>query len=126
MTLTVQTQVQQESKSSINKLAYLKWGWIDLLGSLPALPILRIFRIARLVRIGRTMRQIGIKEVWHVYKERRSESALWTTILATIILLSASSVLIVAVEAQSPDSAFFDVGDGMWWSFEGNHRWIWR
>ena len=31
-----------------NKKVYLKWGWIDLLGSLPALPIFRIFRVARL------------------------------------------------------------------------------
>jgi voltage-gated potassium channel len=100
-----------------DKRAYLKWGWIDFLGSLPALPIFRIFRVARLVRIWRIMHRLGFKEVWHIYKERRSESALWTTILATIILLSASSVLIVEVEETSPDTAFVDVGDGMWWSF---------
>ena len=58
------------------KRTYLKWGWVDFLGSLPALPILRIFRVARLVRIGRVMRRIGLREVWHVYKERRPDPRL--------------------------------------------------
>ena len=39
-----------------SKLAYLKWGWIDLLASIPMVGILRTGRIFRLIRLFRVIR----------------------------------------------------------------------
>ena len=36
-----------------DKKAYLKWGWIDLISSIPTIGILRIGRLARIARIIR-------------------------------------------------------------------------
>src|SRR6185295_6876972 len=35
---------------SKNRLEYLKWGWIDLVASVPNVQILRIGRFARIIR----------------------------------------------------------------------------
>src|SRR5450755_1699595 len=36
-----------------SKLAFLKWGWIDLIASIPNVPILRVGRFVRILRIIR-------------------------------------------------------------------------
>src|SRR5580658_298659 len=41
-----------------SKLAFLKWGWIDLVASIPNLPILRVGRLVRILRIIRLLRAI--------------------------------------------------------------------
>ncbi|MBW2065468.1 MAG: ion transporter, partial [Deltaproteobacteria bacterium] len=41
-----------------SKLGYLKWGWIDLLSSIPNIEILRWGRFARIIRILRILRGI--------------------------------------------------------------------
>ena len=40
------------------KLAYLKWGWIDLISSIPMLDFVRWGRIARVVRLIRVLRGV--------------------------------------------------------------------
>jgi voltage-gated potassium channel len=39
-----------------SKLSFLKWGWIDLVSSIPMFDVLRWGRLARIVRILRIMR----------------------------------------------------------------------
>jgi voltage-gated potassium channel len=43
------------------KLAYLKWGWIDLVSSIPNVSFLRIGRLVRIARIFRLLR--GVRSV---------------------------------------------------------------
>src|SRR2546423_339251 len=44
-----------------NKLVFMKWGWIDLISSIPTLDIFRWGRIVRVVRILRILR--GVRSV---------------------------------------------------------------
>jgi voltage-gated potassium channel len=39
-----------------SKLAFLKWGWIDFVSSLPVVGVLQLGRIARILRILRVLR----------------------------------------------------------------------
>ena len=39
-----------------SKLGYLKWGWIDLLSSVPMVGAFRLGRVARIVRVFRVLR----------------------------------------------------------------------
>jgi voltage-gated potassium channel len=41
-----------------SKLAFLKWGWIDLIASIPYIPSLRIGRAVRILRVIRLLRAI--------------------------------------------------------------------
>jgi hypothetical protein len=44
-----------------NKLAFMKWGWIDLISSIPMLDVFRWGRLIRIVRILRILR--GVRSV---------------------------------------------------------------
>ena len=91
-------------------------GWLDLFGSFPVFPILRVLRISRMVRIYRRMRGTNSRDFWRIYKDNRAESAFWTTLLVTLLLLTITSLLIVPIEAQSPNAEITNSGQAMWWS----------
>lgn len=50
--------------SAKSKLEYMKWGWLDLISSIPAIDPLRWGRISKVVRIIRYLR--AIKSINHV------------------------------------------------------------
>jgi voltage-gated potassium channel len=98
-------------------------GWLDLLGSIPSLGILRftaLFRLARLGRVARILRLMRAKDRGSIMRdviENRSQYALFITFLAALIVLSASTVLMLQFEARSPDANITTGGDALWWGF---------
>ena len=44
-----------------SKLKFMKWGWIDLISSIPAITILRYGRLIRLVRLFRVLRAFRLQ-----------------------------------------------------------------
>lgn len=100
-----------------SKLGYLKWGWIDLLSSIPTIEALRLGRAARILRIFRLLR--GIKSAKALAKHllrRRAQSALLTAVLMAILLILVSSILILRYEI-SPEANIQSAEDALWWSF---------
>ena len=91
-------------------------GWMDLVGSIPLLPILHFFRVARALQILRDARRMGWRSVLKKYRQSIPESVFWTTALAVILLLTATSLLIVPFESSSPDTKIANPIDAMWWS----------
>jgi voltage-gated potassium channel len=45
-----------------SKLAFMKWGWIDLIANIPNLDVLRWGRLARVLRVIRLLR--GVRFEW--------------------------------------------------------------
>jgi len=95
---------------SQSRAAYLKWGWLDLISSIPMFPAFRVARLARIVRIIRVMR--GAKASKHMlglillHKARNTFAAV---VLGSIVFLLFSSIAIVSVEPElSPREA-------LWW-----------
>src|SRR3954453_6528668 len=41
-----------------SKLAFMKWGWIDLLASIPYVPALRVGRFIRILQVIRLLRAV--------------------------------------------------------------------
>lgn len=100
-----------------NKLQYLKWGWIDLISSIPNIQILRFGRFVRIVRVIRILRAVrSTKKVVSMLMENRSGGTLSTVILATILLILFSSIAILNLET-TPESNITNAGDALWWSF---------
>jgi voltage-gated potassium channel len=93
---------------------YWKWGWLDLLASLPldtafrALQAIRIYRFIRLVRI------------MYKFKGVTAGTTLSEKILAVPIVVSVavlfSSALIIEAEKSAPDVMIKTGGDAIWWA----------
>jgi voltage-gated potassium channel len=98
-------------------------GWLDLIGSIPSLGILRItalFRLARLSRLARIRRLMGgqqQKQLVDDVLKNRGQYALFITFLSALIVLTASSVIMVQVEARSTDANIKTGGEALWWAF---------
>jgi voltage-gated potassium channel len=100
-----------------SKQAYLKWGWLDLVGSIPGIPLLRLARIHRIIRGTRILRSMGYRGVLRSFLSRRAESTLLSTLLGTLLILGLVTILVVIIERQSPEANIVTVEDALWWAY---------
>jgi voltage-gated potassium channel len=100
-----------------NKLDYLKWGWIDLLSSLPMFDILRPGRAFRAFRVLRLLRGVyPIKRlVTHVLKHK-TEASFYATALVCTLLVMFASIGILQSETAA-ESNIKSPEDALWWAF---------
>lgn len=100
-----------------NKIQYMKWGWLDLLSSVPTIFSLHFAGIARIVRILKLLR--GIKSIKYVITYiliKRNESAFWAVLVALLTLIQFSSLGFLHFERDVND--FVNTPeDALWWSF---------
>jgi voltage-gated potassium channel len=103
-------------KSAKRKWSYLKWGWIDLVSSVPSLPFLRIGRLARLVRILRMLRGVRSTRViiTHLF-DNRARGTFASVTLITFVLIVFSSIIVLNWET-TPQSTIKTAEDALWWS----------
>jgi voltage-gated potassium channel len=96
--------------------AYLRWGWIDLVGSIPFLPILRFLRVIRLLRAS--YHHIGLKprEIIAEFVQNRARSVLLLTVLLAYITMTTISVAVLDVESAAPQANIINTGDAFWWA----------
>jgi voltage-gated potassium channel len=98
-------------------------GWLDLIGSIPSLGfvpaagLLRIARLSRLARITRLLRGNNRKQLVEDVVKNRGQYALFITGMATLIVLSVSTILMVQFESKSTDANITTGGDALWWGF---------
>jgi voltage-gated potassium channel len=100
-----------------SKLHFMKWGWIDLISSIPTLDTLRVGRGLRLVRLLRVLRAFrSVRHlINHVYA-RRSQGAFATVATIAVLMVLFSSIAILQVE-NAPDSNIRTAEDALWWSY---------
>jgi voltage-gated potassium channel len=99
-----------------SKKAYLKWGWLDFLGSIPAVLPLRFLRVFRLGRSWRTIRQGSPRIILREFQARRANSALLMTGLVAIITVTLVSVIVLELENGAPGASIRTGGDAFWWA----------
>jgi voltage-gated potassium channel len=99
-----------------SKLAFMKWGWIDLLSSLPAYDILRWGRLVRVVRIVRVFRAFRSSRhlVAFLFRHRVRSLAL-TAILTALILVILSSIAVLSFEDHTLSNIRTPF-DAVWWA----------
>src|SRR4051795_9245137 len=78
--------------SAKSKWRFMKWGWIDLVSSIPMLHFMRAGRAFRLFRLLRILRAFRSTKhlVQHVFK-RRTQGALATATIIAILTIIFSS-----------------------------------
>jgi len=102
---------------SPSKLKFMKWGWIDLISSIPTFEYLRYGRLIRLIRLFRILRAFrSVKYLTsHIFKTR-TRGTFSTVSLISFLMLIFSSISILQVETV-PESNIKTAGDAIWWSF---------
>lgn len=100
-----------------NKLQFMKWGWIDLISSIPTLEYFRpgrAFRLMRLLRVLRAFR--SAKRLGTHLFQKRTHGALTSVILLAALTVIFSSIAILQVE-NDPKSNIKTAEDALWWSY---------
>ena len=99
-----------------SKWTFMKWGWIDLLSSLPMLPFLRWGRIVYVIHIFRVLQAFrSTKELLAFVFRNRAKGALVTVALTTALLTIFSSIAILNFET-APNSNIKTEEDALWWA----------
>ena len=100
-----------------NKLRYMRWGWIDLLSSIPTVDFLRAGRTLRLIRLLRVLRAFRSTRhlVKHVFR-KKTTGAFTTVSVIAILMVIFSAIAILQVE-DDPNSNIKTAEDAIWWSY---------
>lgn len=101
-----------------NKLRFMRWGWVDLVSSIPALPFVRYGRLFRLIKLFRILRAFrSIKVLAHYVFKNRATGTFTTVGIITILVVIFSSISVLLVES-APTSNIKTAEDAIWWSLE--------
>ncbi|MDB6054187.1 MAG: Ion transport 2 domain protein [Verrucomicrobiales bacterium] len=103
-------------RAAKNKLAFLRWGWIDLLSSIPNLDMFRWGRLISMIRIIRILRSIrSIKVITKVLFRHRINSSIGSVIAMSALFIMFSAITILNVETD-PQANIRTAGDALWWA----------
>ena len=100
-----------------NKLKFMKWGWIDLLSSIPMVGYLRAGRVLRLIRLLRVIRAFKSTKhlVSHIFANK-AQGAFTSVSIIAILLIIFSAIGMLQVETD-PNSNIKTAEDAIWWAY---------
>jgi voltage-gated potassium channel len=100
-----------------NKPAFMRWGWIDLLSSIPMMDVLRAGRVLRLIKLLRIIRAFRSMNslIHHVYANRAKGALVSISVLA-ILMVIFSAIAILQLE-DDPNSNIKTAEDAVWWTY---------
>ena len=95
----------------------MKWGWIDLVASIPFLDIFRAGRLLRLIRLLRIFRALkSTKSIFEHINRNKKQSALTSVALLSFVVVIFSSIAILEFETEV-NSNIKTAEDAIWWSY---------
>ena len=97
-----------------SKLGYLKWGWIDLVSSIPSVDIFRWGRFFRVFRILRAIR--SARHLIMVVRKSSAQSLLLTVLMGCFLVLDIGAMAILHFEKGVSGSNIGTVQDAFWWA----------
>jgi voltage-gated potassium channel len=100
-----------------SKLLFMKWGWIDLISSIPMVDFVRAGRILRLIRLLRIVRAFRSTNqlIRHIFRNR-AQGAFTSVAMLAVLLIIFSSIAILQVETD-PNSNIKSAEDAIWWAY---------
>ncbi len=99
-----------------SKRAYLKWGWLDFLGSVPLILPLRLARLRRTVQIWHTLRIRRLSQVGEDLDQNRAQAAALITVLLALVVMTTATVAVLEFESEVPGANIRSGQDALWWS----------
>ena len=102
---------------SRDRRRFMRWGWIDVLSSIPTVDALRWGRLVRIIRVLRILRAFRSTRVLVNYFFRnRAQGTFATVALISVTLTIFSSIAVLNFE-NVPESNIKSASDALWWSF---------
>lgn len=100
-----------------NKLQFMKWGWIDLLSSIPMLEAFRVGRLVRVIRLLRILRAVRSTKILVSFLfEKRMNGVFSTVASISILLIIFGAIAILNVEDPAVGN-IQKAEDALWWAF---------
>jgi len=100
-----------------NKLKFMKWGWIDLISSIPYVDFLRAGRTLRLIRLLRILRAFrSTKHLLNHVFENKVRGTFTTVLIISALLIIFSSISVLQFETDQ-NSNIQSAEDALWWSY---------
>lgn len=103
--------------SAKNKWEYMRWGWIDLISSIPMNFFLagRLFRVFQLLRVLRAIR--SIKYLSHYFLKNKIKSAFTSAAILAFVTLVFCAIGILQVEKDATGAKITNAEDALWWAY---------
>ncbi|MGC3873641.1 ion transporter [Halomonas sp. GXIMD04776] len=100
-----------------NKWRFMRWGWIDLLASIPAGLFMagRLVRVIQILRLLRALR--SVRMLWRIMFRNRAKGIFASAATATLLLVAFGSMTILLVESPNPESPIDTAEEALWWAF---------
>lgn len=103
--------------TSTDRWGYLKWGWLDLVSSIPMVQSLRFARVLRIIRFIRIIRAfMGANSFIQHFFRNKAQGTLYSVAIIALLVVMLGSMSILQVE-NAPDSNIKTPGDALWWSY---------
>jgi voltage-gated potassium channel len=99
-----------------HKLQFMKWGWLDLVASIPNVEALRFARLVRIIRVIRMLRAVRVSYRMLTLIVRDRPGGAFSSVMLTVFLLVTFASLGTLMVEHGPDSNIQTAEDAIWWS----------
>jgi voltage-gated potassium channel len=99
------------------RLTYMKYGWVDLLSSIPIIPGAQIGRVFRILRLLKVMRQVSkLSDLTEGLFRNPTAGAFAVTSVLAVSTVFMSAFLVLEAEYNVPEAKIRTAGDALWWA----------
>lgn len=104
-------------RAAPSKLHFMKWGWVDLLASIPAVDALRFGRVLRIVRILRLLSTYrSLREFLRALTASKSSAGIAAVFVIAFLVVSFGSLGVLLAEGDAAEGNIRSAEDALWWS----------
>lgn len=105
-------------KQAKSKKKFMKWGWVDLLSSIPMLDAFRYGRVVRVVRVLRILRAVRSTKVimYHLFRNK-TQGTFSLVSAVSVLLVIFGAITMLQLEKGVDGSNIQNAYDALWWSF---------
>ena len=100
-----------------SKAAFLKWGWIDFISSIPMLDAFRVARVVRIIRILRILRAFRSAKSLLTYLLRGHLTTTFAAVACVSLMLVTFSAVAILQFETSPEANIKTPADAFWWAY---------
>jgi len=109
--------LKQLLKAKGARWVYMRYGWIDLLSSIPMLPGAEIGRIFRIVRILKVLRQVSkLGDITEGLFRNPAAGAFSVTLVLAVSTVFMAAFLVLEAESSVSGARIKNAGDALWWA----------
>jgi voltage-gated potassium channel len=99
-----------------HKLHFMKWGWLDLLASIPNIEAFRTLRLVRIIRVIRMLRAVRVSHRMLAEVVRNRPGGAFSSVVLTVFLLVTFASLGSLMVEHGPESNIRTAEEAIWWS----------